>query len=377
MNFLLEKGASLEGEVEGNNIFHLIAQKATEEGTNTVIASLKDHTEDISFLANQPNNEGLTPLLLATNKFITWDPPHRGYGYQWQNSNKNNSKSDEQLRKEMVENFKLFFKKLISSVKLDVNCITQKTRAALEKEKIELEREKAKDDNLPEEKKEQVEKKRKSKSKSGKRTHHRGKGGKGLKYFSFKKREESSEEEDEEVDESEEVVVDNEENDEETKREKAFQKECAKYHNSKANYSALHFLAESSNIQYLEAISEISELLVQNGLNPNLENAYQRTAFFQAVEMQNKKLIQLLLNHKVKIDTVDRKSNTPFLSAVTKNDLDTANQLLKLGADVNANNNSQNAPIHIAISNSSEAMLKLLVENKANINAKDGLGRTP
>ncbi|WP_054849042.1 ankyrin repeat domain-containing protein [Vulcanisaeta sp. JCM 14467] len=68
---------------------------------------------------------------------------------------------------------------------------------------------------------------------------------------------------------------------------------------------------------------------------------------------------------------------TPLHYAVLGNRLDIVKYLIENGADINARDNTGKTPLHFAAKNGYLDIVKYLIENKADINVKDNIGKTP
>ncbi|TLF28514.1 MAG: hypothetical protein FCO83_00120 [Spiroplasma sp. WSS] len=75
------------------------------------------------------------------------------------------------------------------------------------------------------------------------------------------------------------------------------------------------------------------------------------------------------------INEKDNSGNTPLHYACFHNFLETADLLIKYGANINAKNNSDNTPLHYAImSNADLKFINLLINKGANFIEKDKMG---
>ncbi len=130
-----------------------------------------------------------------------------------------------------------------------------------------------------------------------------------------------------------------------------------------------------------EAVSggnkDVVELLIDNGADINAENKSSETPLHSAVDSplhsapdNRKNIAKLLINKGASIDT------DPDLLhiAASRGYWDLAELLILKGVDVNAKDDENQTPLHVAYGRS---VTELLINNGADIEAKDTRGRTP
>jgi ankyrin repeat protein len=66
-----------------------------------------------------------------------------------------------------------------------------------------------------------------------------------------------------------------------------------------------------------------------------------------------------------------------LLESVSKGELSKVKDFVNKGADINIKNKDGKTPLHIAVENNYEDIIKFLLENKADVNVKDNEGNTP
>tara|TARA_R110002095_G_scaffold128661_1_gene111447 strand:+ start:1669 stop:2157 length:489 start_codon:yes stop_codon:yes gene_type:complete len=69
--------------------------------------------------------------------------------------------------------------------------------------------------------------------------------------------------------------------------------------------------------------------------------------------------------------------NSKVLEAANAGNIEDMEELLKKGADINAKNNINFTPLHMAVYNENLNMIKFLLNNGADVNSKDKSNQTP
>jgi ankyrin repeat protein len=123
---------------------------------------------------------------------------------------------------------------------------------------------------------------------------------------------------------------------------------------------------------------EVVNLLVQGGADVNVKDNTGYTALLHAIEARYDQVEEILLNHP-KLDPSARGLNgiTALASYVWRERKDAVRKLLERGADVNAQDNDGDAPLHGAAQNGNVEILDLLLAKGANPNLKNKQGGTP
>ncbi len=103
---------------------------------------------------------------------------------------------------------------------------------------------------------------------------------------------------------------------------------------------------------------------------------------------QHSEIVQLLLEHKADIESTTPSGSTPLHLAIKQGEIEIAKLLFPYEPDVNAKGRYEMSPLHMAFFDPFETgceleepylteIVKLLLSNKANIEARDELGFTP
>ena len=115
--------------------------------------------------------------------------------------------------------------------------------------------------------------------------------------------------------------------------------------------------------------------LIYRGMDPNTPTEKGEPALVFAVRSGAPKTVAYLLKQPgIQIDATNMADETALMLAANANDLASANLLIEAGASVNRPNWT---PLHYAASKGHTAMIRLLIENDAYIDAESPNGTTP
>ena len=155
---------------------------------------------------------------------------------------------------------------------------------------------------------------------------------------------------------------------------------------------------------------EVMEILLDLGAKVDQRDSDNATPLLSAAMQGHSEIVKILLKRNAKVDLYDNEDNTPLLVAAGK-DVDTVELLLEHGAKVNSTNKygwtalhaaiegsqveitkilisrkldtkseygrEKQTPLHTAASKGSGDIVKLLLETKVDLEAKDRNGNTP
>lgn len=124
------------------------------------------------------------------------------------------------------------------------------------------------------------------------------------------------------------------------------------------------------------------EYLTTAGGNLDAKSEDGKILAVSAISTGKTNIFEELIDAGANVNQKDENGKTMLHSAVEKKDIKTAQELISKGADVNAtfkeNENTEITPLHLAALNKDKPMVKMLLKNEADKNAKDGLnGATP
>ena len=147
--------------------------------------------------------------------------------------------------------------------------------------------------------------------------------------------------------------------------------------------------------------SDSVELLLNSGANPENRNNMGMTALMTATETDSAEIAQILLDKGASIESADYYGQTALMWAAKRNAENTANLLIAYGADVDAKTHSpsfeyeqelrfrsaidydpygkndyEKTALILAAQTDSSDVLKLLIREKANLEATDSDGHT-
>ncbi|CAM3045539.1 ankyrin repeat-containing protein [Legionella steigerwaltii] len=131
--------------------------------------------------------------------------------------------------------------------------------------------------------------------------------------------------------------------------------------------TALHYAAESGNIQVMGKI--LTALLLQdNALNVlNIKDNQGKTAFHYAAEYGNSELVMALTStNEIQINEPDNRGSSPILLAYKNHKLDVFEKLLESGAEI-----SKELLDEVLIRKDKEAFTKIIAKNKQLLASKE------
>ena len=122
-----------------------------------------------------------------------------------------------------------------------------------------------------------------------------------------------------------------------------------------------------------------SQILLNNGANPNIQCSLGETPLYQAVDMNRDDQLRLLINFGANINITQIDGLSPLHLAVSKQNLFAIKYLLKKGADPNLKSKIyEQSSVHLAIKKNVDPMiLLLLVQFNGSLVEKDKFGKKP
>ncbi len=115
--------------------------------------------------------------------------------------------------------------------------------------------------------------------------------------------------------------------------------------------------------------------LLARGFDPNTLDPQVQHGLILAIREPSPKVIKALLAApNLDLNALNAKGESPLMLAVFNGDLDLASQMIKKGADVNKTGWT---PLHYAATKGHLALISLLIENHAYIDAESPNGSTP
>lgn len=125
-------------------------------------------------------------------------------------------------------------------------------------------------------------------------------------------------------------------------------------------------------------LDNVQRLINQYGLSysPAWLNGY--ALLCDALQERHKEVARLLLAYNAQVNRYNtNRPNTPLHLAVRNRDTETVEMLLNNGANINARNKFGHTPLHISICNKKIEIIQLLLRRGAYVNERDNNGMTP
>ncbi len=116
---------------------------------------------------------------------------------------------------------------------------------------------------------------------------------------------------------------------------------------------------------------------VTDSVDVTLRDGHGRTPLHKAVEINDIKMVEMLIANGADVDAKDNDDETPIHFAAWENAGDIAGILISGGVDVNVKNKNGMTPLHYAAWTNAKDTAEILISRNADVNAKDNTGKTP
>ncbi|KAI4455209.1 molting protein mlt-4 [Holotrichia oblita] len=132
-----------------------------------------------------------------------------------------------------------------------------------------------------------------------------------------------------------------------------------------------------SNVEYEGSIEAI-EMLLEVGVNVNIQDEDGDSLLHLAVQLGRKDLAQLLAQYQVNVNMTNDIGQTALFNALHSHDMELIEMLLNLGADINIADKHGDTVWSIAVKHMyNNDCIQLLLEHGADVNCRNTLGETP
>lgn len=135
------------------------------------------------------------------------------------------------------------------------------------------------------------------------------------------------------------------------------------------NYTALHFMAKSTNFA-------MAKLLIKKGADLNKKDKSGNTPIFYTIKKTNTQMLKLLIDNGADINIKNKFGYTPLVFAITKQNTPIAEMLINKGANIKVKDELKRTPLFYAVKYTNTVLIKLLIEKGASIKVKDTYKRS-
>ncbi len=122
-------------------------------------------------------------------------------------------------------------------------------------------------------------------------------------------------------------------------------------------------------------------LIINHGLKTDIIiNEVNGDYIYHLICRENRyKFLKELIKNKIifNLNSVNKKKETPLITAISNNSLECAQIMINMGADINLRNKGDLSPLMLACKYGYNDLVDILMEKGANVNEKNILGETP
>jgi ankyrin repeat protein len=152
-----------------------------------------------------------------------------------------------------------------------------------------------------------------------------------------------------------------------------------------ASNAELYTAIQMKDIESVKVLLEAFTDPIQKFVFVNVRNEHGETPLHSATLYRQAEMVELLIASGANVNAKDRWGNTPLHNAVIFHHTKTANfsraEIAKIliahGAEVNTRNGNGQTPLHIAVEKRLVDMIKILIDNNANITMTNNKGIIP